>query len=153
MCIAIENRPHAQGFYYPAFERHVRARRSVADRFLRKEEAPGSNPGESIAVLRGVEFSGLDTVRRLWGQFPLSEEGEGTPSERESTKDFLPGGFPLGVFRRNESITAGTEFGSEICIQITCMGLLGGDTGEYREIPASLRWVLPIFDANLGESA
>jgi len=33
------------------------------------------------------------------------------------------------------------------------MGLLGGDTGEYREIPTSLRWVLPIFDANLGESA
>jgi hypothetical protein len=29
-----------------------RARRSAADRFLRKEEAPGSNPGESIRATR-----------------------------------------------------------------------------------------------------
>ena len=30
----------------------MRARRSAADRFLRKEEAPGSNPGESMILRR-----------------------------------------------------------------------------------------------------
>lgn len=33
-----------------------RARRSVVDRFLRKEEALGSNPSESIRILLGFYF-------------------------------------------------------------------------------------------------
>ena len=84
--------------------RRPRARRSAADRFLRKEEAPGSNPGESTILRLLSEFHRIAPALAFSSQNAEAEQAQETTSESESTKDLRPAPRPAAVSRRKPAV-------------------------------------------------